>query len=254
MASVEKYTQASVVGILRHNNREIVNNSNIDIDPSLTYLNYELTPEREMSHYQYFKKRKSELYAYGRKDLKVLASWVVTAPKELESKEDIDRFFEVTFDFLAQKYRIENVIQATVHFDEGKREKIRDRWTNEVIRDEFGKPVTELVKGRPHLHFSFIPSAPDNNSKHVQKEKICANDVLTRKHLKTFHGELQEYLDKRGVKASVITGITKEKGRNMTVDELKERYMMEKELAELREFKRIYEHNYSYENERNRWS
>ena len=190
MASVEKFTLAAVVNEIRHNNRTIKNSSNPDIDRNKINLNYSLTPDRHISEYDYFKQRKSELYCYNRPDVKVLAGWVVTAPKDL-SEADYDMFFQTSFQFLSNRYGIENVIQATVHNDES---------------------------GQPHLHFLFIPVAPDK--KHGG-EKICANDVLNKKELRNFHPDLQRHLKNDGIDAKVMTGITKAQGGNKTVDELK---------------------------------
>ena len=83
MASVEKFTLAAVVNEIRHNNRTIKHSSNPDIDRNKINLNYSLTPDRHISEYDYFKQRTSELYCYNRSDVKVLAGWVITAPKDL---------------------------------------------------------------------------------------------------------------------------------------------------------------------------
>lgn len=73
MASVEKFTDAAVTNQLRHNAREIITNSNKDIDKARTHLNYSLTPERSLSPRAYYAARKKELYVYGRKDVKTMA-------------------------------------------------------------------------------------------------------------------------------------------------------------------------------------
>ena len=83
MASVEKYEMSAVVNQLRHNERTVQTPSNKDIDKERTALNYILSPDRGMTSYDYFKQRKSELYCYNRGDVKVMAGWVVTAPKDL---------------------------------------------------------------------------------------------------------------------------------------------------------------------------
>lgn len=191
MASVEKYTKTAVVNELRHNNRAIKNSSNPDIDRSLSFLNYSLTPDREMTEYDYFKQRKSELYCYNRADVVVLAGWVITAPKDLPQTEH-KAFFQSSFQFLSNRYGQKNIVQATVHNDES---------------------------GQPHLHCLFIPVVPDK--KHGG-EKICANDVLNRKELRNFHPDLQRHLKKDGINASVMSGITKAQGGNKTVSELKQ--------------------------------
>lgn len=248
MASVQKFTDAAVTNQLRHNAREIINSTNKDIDKSRTHLNYSLTPERPMSPKEYYISRKKELYVYGRKDVKTMAGWVITAPKELSDTQEELAFFRSTYNFLEHRYGKENVIQATVHYDEGKMEKVIDRW-GKPLKDKNGKPIYKLIIGRPHLHFDFIPVVADNNPKHIQGEKICANDVLNRHELQHFHSDLQQHLKKDGIDCSVITGITKSNGRNYTVQELKERYEIKKELDRLHNL----EHKYTNEHERSRW-
>jgi len=188
MAAVEKFKASAVVNQLRHIERTIQNPENKDIDFKRSYLNYVLSPDREMSSYDYYKSRKEDLYCYNRPDVNTMAGWVVTAPKELRQSEH-DEFFQVTYNFLENRYSVENVVSAVVHNDES---------------------------GQPHLHFTFIPVAAD--PKHGG-EKICANEVLNREELRNFHSDLQRCLDKNGVNARVTNGATA--GGNRTVRELK---------------------------------
>lgn len=190
MASVKKFTQAQVINQLRHNERTIQFPSNQDINPTLKTTNYSLTPHRNMSSYDYFKARKSELYCYRRSDVKVLAGWVITAPTDLNPEKYHD-FFLAACKFLDNRYGKRNCIQSIVHHDES---------------------------GMPHLHYCFIPTVPD--PKHGG-EKICANDVLNKKELRNFHPDFQKFLSESGIKATVHSGITKEQGGNRTVKELK---------------------------------
>lgn len=193
MASVKKFAETAVVNILRHNDRTILEPTNKDIDPKLTKLNYSLCPDRKMSSYNYFKHRKSELYCYNRKDVKPLASWVVTAPKDI-NPVDMELFFFETYNFLANRYKENNVIQAIVHFDEG---------------------------GQAHLHFVFIPVCVDLNPKHHQTEKICANNVLTKRELCKFHPDLQKHLKENEIDVNIMSGVTKAQGGNRSVKNLK---------------------------------
>lgn len=188
MASVDKYAMSAVVNQIRHNERMTINPSNRDINPALSGQNYMLSPDRGMSSYDYFLKRKKELYCYKRDDVKVMAGWIVTAPKELPPSEH-ELFFKETYNFLANRYHEENVVSAMVHKDES---------------------------GQPHLHCYFIPAVPD--SKHGG-EKICANDILNKKELRNFHPELQKFLTSKGVNARIMNGATA--GGNRTVRELK---------------------------------
>lgn len=191
MASVEKFTAHAVVNQLRHVERRIANPSNKDINLEKKHLNYSLSPDRGMSSYDYFKERKSQLYCYGRDDLKVMAGWIVTAPKDLPS-EQYEAFFQATHNFLIERYGESNCIQSIVHSDES---------------------------GQPHLHYCFIPAVPDK--KHGG-EKICANDVINPKELRNFHPALQRYLKSKGIDANIQTGITKSQGGNKSVREMKE--------------------------------
>lgn len=246
MASVEKFTDSAVIKQIRHNHRTILNDKNLDIDPARTHLNYTLTPDRGMSEYEYYQKRKKELYCYKRQDIKTLAGWIVTAPQELNTNEQLREFFEETATFLTQRYGSENVISITCHFDEGKMEHVKDRWGG-YVKDENGNIKKKIVLGRPHLHFLFIPVAEDK--KHKQKEKICAKEVLTRTDMRSFHSDLQNYLKERNCPGAdgVINGKTKEQGRNYTVAELKERYEMEKELERLRKIEHEFTHQHTIE-------
>lgn len=191
MASVKKFTESAVVNQLRHIERTIAHPENMDIEKDRTVQNYSLLPQREISSYEYYRQRKSELYCYNRADVKVMAGWIVTAPKDLPMSE-MEKFFNVTYEFLSERYGEKNCVQAVVHNDEG---------------------------GQPHIHFLFIPAAADK--KHGG-EKICANDVLNKAELRNFHSALQKYRLDHGVQANILTGITKTQGGNRTVRELKQ--------------------------------
>lgn len=160
MASVKKFDESAVVNQLRHIERTIQNPENKDICKERTVENYSLAPQRGISSYDYYVERKKELYCYNRKDVKVMAGWIVTVPKNLK-ESDRERFFQVTYEFLIERYGERNCIQAIVHNDEG---------------------------GQPHMHFLFIPATSDQ--KHGG-EKICANDVLNKTELRNFHPALQ---------------------------------------------------------------
>lgn len=190
MASVKKFSEAEVINQLRHIERTIYNPTNEDIDKDKTHLNYSLSPQREMSSFNYYKHRKSELHCMNRKDVKTMAGWIITAPTDLPAHE-YKLFFSSCYDFLENRYGKENVIQAIVHGDES---------------------------GQPHLHFCFIPAASD--LKHGS-EKICAKEILNRTELQNFHPALQKHLTEHGIKTNIMSGITKAQGGNRTVSELK---------------------------------
>lgn len=191
MASAAKYQASAVRVLLAHNDRQIANPSNHDIDPSHSHENYSLLDHGEMTPYDYYRARRQELHCLNRADVKPLIGWVLTQPQDLPREEE-ELFFRASYDFVAARYGPENMVQAVVHKDES---------------------------GQPHLHVCFIPAVPD--LKHGG-EKICANDVLTRKDLKSFHTDWQQYLDAQGLHASVYTGVTARQGGNITVAQLKQ--------------------------------
>lgn len=208
MARVKKFPSNAVVNLLRHNRREIIKDRNRNINSELTALNYYLTPDRGgLTEHEYFQKRKAEVYCYGRSDVKVLAGWICPLPAEISDPTKEKEFFQLTYDFLTNRYGCENVVQAVVHYDECISFKKRDLIGN-IICDDMGQPTYEILLGRPHLHFCFIPVVPDDNPRHLQTEKICVNDVLNPEELRRFHPEYQQYLADHGVKARVYSGLS----------------------------------------------
>lgn len=193
MASLMKIKQNGVVPIINHNRRVTKNPSNKDIDSSKTHENYSLL-KRDISDYEFYKKRKSELYVYNKKDLNVLAQWCITAPKDLPPQKHRE-FFIASAKFLLGKYGgSRNAVQILIHKDEA---------------------------GEPHLHYVFFPVVPDTKANHSQSEKICFNEVITRQELISFHKIFQSYINEAGFNTKVHTGITREQGGNRTVEQLK---------------------------------
>jgi hypothetical protein len=175
MASIKKFTHSAVVNQLRHVLRETKNPANINIDAARSHFNYTLSPDRGMSAYSYYLERKGQLYCFNRSNVKTLAGWVVTAPRDLPIEQQ-QQFFQETYQFLEDRYGQKNAVLATVHLDET----------------------------TPHLHFLFIPVVPD--PKHGG-EKICFNDLITRVELRDFHPALRKHLRDLGIQASVLNDI-----------------------------------------------
>lgn len=240
MASIEKFPDSAVVNELRHNNREIKNDHNRDIDPERTPFNYSLTPNRinpdgsKMTEFEYYKWRKYELYAYKRRDIKCLAGAIVSLPKEITTEKEQKRFFKAIAYFFSKRYGVNNVISITVHLDEGKHLKLKDS-AKRILSDSEGNPITEFHLGQPHLHFCWIPAikidheALAKKSHHIKDmdnyaEKICANEVITKQDLRTLHSDLQRFLDRNNIAGNVKSGITKEQGGNRTVKEYKKEF------------------------------
>lgn len=203
MAHVAKYAKSACGHMINHYNRDKekeCNRSNENIDKERTKDNYNLM-QRQETPQEYLKERTSELYCLNRADVKVMADYVVTLPKDYVGSSQ--EFFVHTTDFLNNRYGAENCLGAFVHMDET----------------------------QPHLHYSFIPVTKDNNPEHEQEEKICAKEVLTKQDLKTFHPDLQSYLREKMPDREInIYSETKEKTKNASL----ERYKLERELETLK--------------------
>lgn len=192
MAHVQKNTRLATGHLFDHYGRNATDEkykylyrSNDSIDPEKTYLNYNLAPQHDQM--DFLKKRLSEVYCLKRKDVNIMCSWVVTAPKDLDPSQHKD-FFKQTYNFLENRYGKENVISAYVHLDET----------------------------TPHMHFAFVPVTYD---KKKDRYKVSAKEVVTKLDLKSFHSDLQEHLDKAHIKCSILNEATKE--GNKSIQELK---------------------------------
>ena len=196
MAHCAKYTKGAMGHLMKHyergkdENGDYIKFGNESIDTSLSHLNYNLAPHQ--NQLDFIHKRLSEVHCLKRKDVNVMCSWVVTAPKELPEKHTKE-FFQRTYDFLEKRYGKENVVSAYVHLDET----------------------------TPHIHFSFVPVVFDSKKGY----KVSAKEVLTKSELKSFHKEFQREMDgfveqyENEFECNVLNGATV--NGNKTIQELK---------------------------------
>lgn len=192
---VSKFSQGACGHMINHYEREEgdgVARSNEEIVPELTHLNYNLAAEDQpKAGYQYLSERLEEVHHINRKDIIVMADWVITAPKEIkDDPEKCRQFFECSYSFMKQKYSKASIVSAWVHMDET----------------------------TPHLHFAFMPIVPDE--KHGGM-KLNAKQLINRVELKKIHNQLQKKIDKElPFECKVLNGATKL--GNRSVEELKE--------------------------------
>lgn len=243
MAALTKHTESGVYYHLCHNTREYGPGKaprNIEIDQKRMALNYTLHPSDRgkdagdhRQSMKYYRQRMKSVYKMDRKDTVCTAEWCVTAPHDLPKQEQ-KAFFESVYEFMNSKYGEKNCIQCITHFDEG-------------VKNGKG----EVIAGSPHMHYTFLATKEvDNQKEYAEKleliqekykedprgyekaknrldhskkykypEKLDFKGVLNRKHLQTFHPELQAWLDKAGIQGSVYNGATG--GSNRSVVELK---------------------------------
>lgn len=203
MAHVMKFAKAAAGHMCLHFSRQADNISNKNIDKEKTHLNYNLAASQSLPQMEFIRKRCSEVRCQNRKDVNVLVSWVVTAPKDLPEDKQRD-FFSSCYGFLSQRYGAENVVSAYVHLDEVS----------------------------PHMHFAFVPVAVDHKRGGF---KVSAKEVVNRQDLQTFHSDLSKYVaEELGMSVSILNEATRE--GNRSIEELKrksaaERLKRAKEMA-----------------------
>lgn len=194
MAHVMKLTKGALGHMLKHYERakdqegNYVKFGNQDINTALSGMNYNLAPKRDITQGEFIKKRCQEVYCMNRKDVNVLCSWIVTAPKDLK-ENDLPDFFAKTYDFLQNRYGKDNVVSAYVHMDET----------------------------TPHIHFAFVPVTYD---KKKERYKVSAFEVITKKDLQSFHSDLEKHINKElGYEIGILNQATKD--GNKSIQELK---------------------------------
>lgn len=203
MANLKKFTRAQIGAMLAHYNRSRedgsrVRHGNESIDPTKTDLNYNLHDRGDsLTDRQFIEHRTTALGALKRKDVNVMATWVLTLPEGLKTASEATqrRFFEEAYAFMLKRYGAENIVSAQVHMDETS----------------------------PHLHFAFIPVVYDRNKKIF---KVSAKEALDRGELRRFHPDLSEYMRKAfGRDVGILTnyGVGKnDKPHTKTIAELKQ--------------------------------
>lgn len=199
----EKFTRNQSTNILVHCNRSDPNRTykNQEIDHSKTYLNYNLAPEhKNMTDYEFMKKRCEEFKILKRKDVNWLVSWVITMPADYTGNKEL--FFKEAYNFMENRYGKENVVSSYVHLDETS----------------------------PHMHFCFVPVIFD---KKKQEYKVNAKQCINKIELKQIHPQMQEYLEKKlQTKVNILNGATVE--GNKTIEQLKkEEKIKQKAISEL---------------------
>ena len=182
MAHMMKHTKASCGHMFAHYDRREDNISNENLDRTRTHLNYNLATHQQMDQGEFVRQRCSEVHCQNRKDVNVMVSWVITAPKDLQAEQERD-FFQASYDFLEKKYGKENVVSAYVHMDEA----------------------------TPHMHFAFVPVVPDERRGY----KVSAKECVNKAHLATFHEELQKYLQENEIGAKILNNATREGNKSI---------------------------------------
>lgn len=203
MANMRKFNDMRKIGHLcAHYERSVKpgHYGNKEIDQErLSEDCVNLAPARDGGQTAYIKRQIAEVMGTRtlRKDAVKMCCWVVTVPENF-SKEKEQKFFRATYDFLVDRYGKKSgmgedcVISAYIHQSET----------------------------TPHLHFAFLPIMERDG-----KKTFCAKEAVNRTDLTTFHRDLAEYMDAKGIcnKSDILNGKTKrdDTGRALTVKQLK---------------------------------
>jgi len=217
MPHFQKFKMTETVHLLPHYERKstITSYSNSSINTALSKYNYNLAPERE-NQVSYVREQLLKIHHVKRKDLVVMCDWIITQPKDLDPNLSRE-FFQHAYDFCVERYGTMSgmgedcIISCYVHLDET----------------------------TPHMHLAFLPVLKYMKTEKITKngisieektdaQKFCAKEIATRVELKLFQQDLQKYMDKQGLKCSILNGNTHydSNGRALSVKELK----MEKHL------------------------
>ena len=86
MAHVMKFTKASCGHMFAHFDRKSGTYLQREFGQGRTHLNYNLATHQTMDQGEFVRKRCAEVHCQNRKDVNVMATWVVTVPKDLPNR------------------------------------------------------------------------------------------------------------------------------------------------------------------------
>jgi hypothetical protein len=204
---IEKYKKGSVKGLQIHDQRQKdVSHTNKDIDFSKSHLNYDLHNAEPINFTEKVSERIKALNLKKavRHDAVVMCQCLITSGHEFFDgmpKEKQDKFFKDAFDFICHRYGRQNIISATVHFDER----------------------------TPHMHVNFVPVTSDG--------RLCAKDLFKKKDLSLLHDDFYRFNKARGY--DLERGESKEGFQeHLTTEEFKlkkQEQFLKEEQAELKQ-------------------
>jgi hypothetical protein len=204
---IAKYKKGSVKGLQIHDQRQKdVSHTNKDIDFSKSHLNYDLLNDEPVSFTEKVSERINTLNLKKavRHDAVVMCQCLVTSGQEFfesMTKENQDKFFSDAFDFICHRYGRQNIVSATVHFDER----------------------------TPHMHVNFVPVTSDG--------RLCAKDLFKKKDLSLLHDDFYKFNKSRGY--NLERGESKEEfQKHLSTEEFKlkkQQQFLQEEQSELKQ-------------------
>ncbi len=174
---MQKFSTGDIKGLELEVDRKSYNLKNKDINYSLSEKNIDLVKPK-INLYSDILNRVEELKKLGsrvQKNSVTCAGFVFTLPEDIEKNSiNQEKYFKICVEYLQDKFKKENVIQATVHKDES----------------------------RPHLHVYLVPENKETG-------KLQARKSLDRNFLNDLHSKLPEMLNQSGF--NIIRGDSTDK-------------------------------------------
>ena len=257
MAEVEKHTTDAMIMIMKHNERELKNDSNKDIIQERSHLNYSIPLDHGgLTDRAYFKKIVNDSYLYGRgssreADAVTSFSWVITLPKEISDYTAIDKtvtgylnpkeerqFFDGAVRFVSDRYGAENVVHNKIHYDEAGQPHIhiyvvpRKELDHGLVhyKTQKTKEAIQTNTGRWEYKYRYkldekgekIPIKNYAKMSDYYDKKLACKEIINSAELKHFHPDFAEFLRKNNLPGAdaVHTGVTG--GKNISVKSMKE--------------------------------
>ncbi len=208
---------AHMLGIKKENVHAIISHisrcreTGDNVDQELSRLNEYHTKYPNKDLYTIYKEEIADCKVQNRKDVNVLASWVITLPKDIEpGSAEEEMFFDATRKFLQERYP-NTYIGDSIHRDE--------------------------PKSRPHMHYLLIPKVKEIKAEKIRdpetgklkktgrkietgRYKIALNDLVKRTDMIRFHDDLSDKIKQvLGREVLILTGTTKENGGNMNLNQ-----------------------------------
>lgn len=164
-----KFTKNNVFGLQKHNQRENKNYSNENIDLEKSVLNYDIQNSNKVNYLDTVNKiieeNRTNSKKAVRKDAVVFVDTVISSDNlffNKLSKQETEKFFKESYNYLSNKVGDKNIISSVVHMDE---------YT-------------------PHMHFNFVPINSDGS--------LSAKKMINRNFLRSVQDEFPKYLQSKG--------------------------------------------------------
>lgn len=258
MAEVEKFTDSSIIMLLKHSERKLKNDSNKDIIDEKSELNYSLPLYHSggLTDIEYYRQMIGNSYIYGRNSKReseavTCCSWIITLPKSVSDYSSIDRneaviihpeeerkFFEGALQFVSERYGTENIIHNRIHYDEGKNPHIhiyflpRKEIDHDKVHYKTVKSKKSIKTESGRWEYTYRYKLDENGNRIALKNyaklsdyydnKLSAAEIINPVELKHFHPDFAKFLKDNNLPGadSVFTGTTD--GKNVSVKSLKE--------------------------------